>query len=59
MRLDPDKQWLLTPYKFFYAELEETVNDWHAEWREPVCLDKVSMGPPTDAPIDPVHKDDQ
>ena len=51
---EPVKQWLLTPYKLSYAELETIVNDWPKAWREPVILEEVLIGPPVDAPVDPV-----
>ena len=35
------------------------VNDWPVAWREPVSLEEVTTGPPADALVDPMHKDDQ
>ena len=52
---DPCKQWLPTPYKLSDVELETIVDDWATSWRELVILEEVSMGPPTDALVDPIH----
>ena len=58
-RGDLNRKWLPTPYKLSDAELKAMVNDWPIEWREPVSLEEVSMGCPANAPVDPMHKDDQ
>ena len=56
---DPDNKWFSTHYKLYDAELETIVNDWPTAWRELVSLEEVSTGPLVDAPVDPMHKDDQ
>ena len=56
---DVDKKWFPMRYKVSDAELEEIINDWSTEWREPISLVEVSMEPPADAPNDPMSKDDQ
>ena len=39
--------------------LEAIINDWPAEWREPISVAEVSMGPPANAHDDPMRKYDQ
>ena len=46
-------------YKMSDTELEAMINDCPVEWHELVSLEEISTGPPTDAPVDPVQKDDQ
>ena len=41
------------------VELDAMINDWPAEWRELVSVTEILIGPPTNAPVEPVRKDDQ
>ena len=58
-RRDLEKKWLPMPYKLLDVELDVIFNYFPTEWREPVTMEEVSMRPPMDPPIDPMHKDDQ
>ena len=54
-RREPDKQWLSTYYSLNYVQMDSILDDWHAEWQEPVSEDEVSdivTVPPADAPVD-------
>ena len=41
-------------YKFTNYEVEFIVQDWHAKWRELVCAEEISTGPPVDALVEPI-----
>ena len=44
------------PYKIADAKLEAFVQDWPADWHEPVSAEELSTGPPIDALDEPVQE---
>ena len=40
-----------------YEELDTTVQDWPTDWRELISVEEVSIGPPADAPEEPMCKE--
>ena len=58
-RQDPSKQWFPMRYKVTDAKMQAMINDWPTKWREPISVTEISIGPPVDAPVETVHKDDQ
>ena len=43
-------------YKITYAELEAIAQDWPADWHEPMSIEEISIGPPTDSLDEPVQE---
>ena len=58
-RCDPKKQWFPMSYKVMDEEVDAVIDDWTTAWREPISANEVSIGPPDDAPVDPVRRTDQ
>ena len=44
------------PYKLTDDEVETVVQDWLADWHEPISAEEISTEPPTDAPTEPVRE---
>ena len=43
-------------YKIEDEELDVVVQEWSVEWRDPMSMEEISMGSPTDAPNDLVQE---